>query len=243
MVKLSVFIGILIMKKTILVTGASRGIGLELVRQYAEDGSWNVIACCRKPETAIKLHEIKDIHSNLKIMQLNVCDNSNIKELVKQLKDVPIDLLINNAGIYTKKEQQSLGGINSSDMIETFITNTIAPLKVSEALLENVANSKLKTIATITSRLGSIGFNEVGGNYAYRASKAAVNMVMKNLSIDCAHKGIRVILLHPGWVRTDMAGNGADMDVKTSVSGLRNVIECANKECTFYNYDGAVIPW
>lgn len=229
------------MSKTVLITGTNRGIGLELVKQYAHD-KWNVIACCRKPEISIKLHEIAFQYPNIKVSRLDVCSSQSIGYLKDEIKYQPIDLIINNAGIYRKDPESR--DIAIEDIVQTFLTNSVAPLKISEALIDNLLKSELKLIVVITSRLGSIGFNTVSGHYSYRASKAAVNMLMKNFSIDWKDKGIRVLLLHPGWVKTDMNENKAPLDISISVAGLRKVImDKKDAPGIYYDYTGQEIPW
>lgn len=240
------------MKHTVCITGTTRGIGLEFVKQYAEAG-WQVLACARHPETSA-LQSLKSKYSHISIFQLDVCDEDQIKKLANLLQDKPIDLLINSAGIYGKEENdddadQALHMIDSEAMLKLFKVNAIAPLMISRTLLDNLLISRLKMIVTITSRGGSIGDNTSGGIYAYRASKAAVNMVMKSLAVDLKSKEIKVLLLHPGWVKTDMGGADALIDAQASVKGMRDVIDDHIKASTieteniFYNYQGQMLPW
>jgi NAD(P)-dependent dehydrogenase (short-subunit alcohol dehydrogenase family) len=240
------------MNHTVCITGTTRGIGLEFAKQYAEAG-WEVLACSRHPESPA-LQALKSKHTNVSILELDVCNESQIEKLKNHLQDKPIDLLINSAGIYGKEEKddtpdQALDTVSSEAMLEVFKVNAIAPLMVSRSLLSNVAKGQLKTIVTITSRGGSIGDNTSGGVYAYRASKAAVNMVMKSLSVDLKSRGIKVLLMHPGHVKTDMGGAGALIDAETSVKGMRHVIEekmqnsSIDTENIFFNYQGQTLPW
>lgn len=238
--------------KTVCITGTTRGIGLELAKQYAEAG-WDVLACSRHPKTAA-LQALKNLHSNLSILELDVCDQRQIEKLARDVQDTPIDLLINSAALYGKDEEddehkQTFETVSPEAMQAVFTTNSIAPLMLSRALLNNLMRSKLKTIVTVTSRGGSIGDNTSGGAYAYRASKAAVNMVMKGLAVDLQLQKIKVLLLHPGWVKTDMGGPDALIDVTTSVEGMRRVIDEKIKEQVldtenlFFNYRGEGLPW
>ena len=225
----------------VLVTGANRGLGLEFSKQYAADG-WNVLACCRHPQSALDLQSLAAAHSNVKIHTLDVADFAQIDALALQLKDESIDVLINNAGVYP---HSSFGDTNYDDWANGFKVNSMAPLKMAEAFVQHLTRGQLKKIATLTSKMGSIEDNTSGESYSYRASKTAVNMVMKSLSIDLKPYGISVITLHPGWVQTDMGGSNALISVQTSVSGLRKVIENLSLDTTgkFIAYDGKAMPW
>lgn len=225
----------------VLITGANRGIGLEFVSQYALDG-WNVLACCRTPSTATALQALAKTYSNIQVLPLDVEDFAQIESLAMQLKDSKIDVLINNAGIYPESD---LTDISTNDWLKAFKVNSMAPLKMAMAFSSHVANSQLKKVATLSSKMGSLEDNTSGGSYIYRSSKAAANMVMKSLSIDLRPLGITVVTLHPGWVQTEMGGSNALIDTKTSVSGMRDVIERSNLDSTgqFIAYDGKPIPW
>lgn len=230
---------------TVLITGASRGIGLEFATQYAEDG-WQVVACCRQPLQAEALNKLADRYKNrFSIHPLDVCKLAEIDQLSHKLRDLPIDVLINNAGIYPSAQNGEFGHINYNDWMETFKVNTFAPLKMVEALIEQIACSQLKTIATITSKMGSIDDNQRGGSYIYRTSKTAVNMVAKSLAIDLQPRGIVSVLLHPGWVQTDMGGRGALISTKQSVTGMKKILDSITPADTgkFFAYDGQPVPW
>lgn len=226
---------------SVLITGASRGLGLEFTKQYAADG-WHVLACCRHPQSAMALQALAAAHSNIKILTLDVADFAQIDALATQLKNESIDVLINNAGVYPAS---SFGDTNYDEWAQGFKTNSMAPLKMAEAFVQHVTRSQLKKIATITSKMGSIDDNTSGESYSYRASKCAVNMVMKSLSIDLKPYGISVVTLHPGWVQTDMGGSNALISATTSVAGLRSVIEHLSIADTgkFMAYDGKEIAW
>lgn len=225
----------------VLITGANRGLGLELTKQYAAEG-WNVLACCRNPESANELNSLAVKHNNLQILALDVSDFNQIDALALQLKNQPIDVLINNAGIYPQSE---FGDTNYDDWAQAFKINAMAPLKMAEAFVQHVAKSQLKKIATLSSKMGSIDDNSGGESYIYRSSKTAVNMVMKSLSIDLKPYGISFVTLHPGWVQTDMGGPNGLINAHTSVTGLRNVIEKLSLENTgqFIAFDGKGIAW
>ena len=225
----------------VLITGANRGIGLEFTKQYANDG-WNVLACCRHPQSAIDLTALAAAHGNIKIHSLDVADFAQIDALAVQLKDESIDVLINNAGVYPAS---SFGDTNYDDWANGFKVNSMAPLKMAEAFVQHITRSQLKKIATLSSKMGSIDDNSSGESYSYRSSKCAVNMVMKSVSIDLKPYGISVVTLHPGWVQTDMGGSNAMINAQTSVTGLRKVIEGLSLNTTgqFIAYDGQTIPW
>lgn len=225
----------------ILITGANRGLGLEFAKQYAQDG-WHVFACCRTPQHATALQALAKSHSNIQVFALDVADFAQIDALAQQLKDSKIDVLINNAGIYP---DSSTDLVNTDDWLDAFTVNSISPYKIANAFKPHIAKSNLKKIATLTSKMGSIDDNSSGGSYIYRSSKAAANMVMKSLSIDLQPLGISVVTLHPGWVQTDMGGDNALINAKTSVTGMRRVIDHLNLATTgrFIAYDGQPIPW
>lgn len=225
----------------VLITGANRGIGLEFVKQYAQDG-WKVLACCRDPQSATDLKTLAQSNTHIQILGLDVADFSQIDAIALQLKDQKIDVLINNAGIYP---DSSFGDVDANDWLEAFKVNSMAPLKMATAFTSHIANSQLKKIATLSSKMGSLDDNTSGGSYIYRSSKTAVNMVMKSLSIDLKPFGIAVVTLHPGWVMTEMGGTNALIDTQTSVTGLRKVIENTKLNATgqFIAYDGKTINW
>ena len=225
---------------TVFITGASRGLGLEFARQYCTD-DWRVIATCRDPA---KAEILSAIGGGLRIEALDVDDGASIASLAEKLKGESIDVLINNAGIFGPKDL-TRDNVDYDAWGRVFRTNVMGPLAVSSALLSNVENSEGKSIATVTSRMGSIGDTTGGEEYIYRSSKAAVNMVMTCLANELAGDGVKVVLLHPGWVKTDMGGPDAAIDAKESVTGMRAVIAGLkeNDSGGFLNYDGTEIPW
>lgn len=227
---------------TLLITGANRGLGLEFVNQYAEDG-WQVIACCRWPDDAKELNALADkFGDQIEVYALDVADFEQIDALALLLQGRPIDLLINNAGVYPQSE---FGHVAYEAWAEAFHINTMAPMKMVEAFAPHVAASSLKKIVTLTSKMGSIDDNTSGGSYIYRSTKAAGNMVMKSLAVDLKPMGIASTILHPGWVRTDMGGPNGLIDAPESVAGMRKVIEALTLENSgrFVAYDGKLIPW
>jgi NAD(P)-dependent dehydrogenase (short-subunit alcohol dehydrogenase family) len=229
---------------TLLITGANRGLGLEFTRQYAAAG-WQVLACCRAPERADALLTLASSQPDqISVHALDVSDLNAIDILAQQLRDTPIDLIINNAGIYPDRH----GGFGYTDYdawMMAFLVNSMAPMKITEAFVSNLDRGAGKTVATISSKMGSLDDNTSGGCYLYRSSKAAVNMVVKSLSLDLASRGIRVVVLHPGWVQTDMGGPNALTTPEESVSGMRNVIDHLTKEDSgrFISFDGTNVPW
>lgn len=225
----------------VLITGANRGIGLEFTRQYAEAG-WKVIACCRDLKQAADLQELADTYPDIKAYPLDVADFAAIEALAADLKGVKIDVLINNAGVYPHSD---LNHADPEQWLHAFKVNSMAPFKMAAAFTPHIAASQLKKLVTLSSKMGSLDDNTSGGSYIYRTSKVAANMVMKSLAIDLQVFGISVVVLHPGWVQTEMGGPGALIDTRASVSGLRKVIEQLNLDNTgrFIAYDGKVINW
>lgn len=228
---------------TTLITGCNRGIGLELVNQYAGLG-WQVHACCRKPELATELQELAKNHNNICIHALDVTDAEQLSSLAIKLKDTPIDVLFNNAGIYGQSDAQ-FGNTDERLWLQCFHVNSIAPLKVCEAFVEHVAASSLKTMATMSSKMGSMADNSSGGSYVYRSSKAALNAVMTSAAIDLRPRGIKIAILHPGWVLTDMGGPNAEIGTQQCVSSLVSILDKLTLETSghFFDIDGSIIPW
>lgn len=230
---------------TVLITGTSRGIGLEFVRQYAIDG-WRVIASTRNPSTASDLNQLlSQFPDNIQVHALDVADHAQIEQLSRELAGETIDLLINNAGVYPVARGSSFHQIDYDGWRYAFEVNAMAPLKMADAFCHQLVKSKLKKIVTITSKMGSVADNTSGGSYVYRSSKSAVNIVMKSLAIDLESKGVIVALLHPGWVRTDMGGPNALISTEKSVTGMRQVIAdlIHTDSGKFFAYDGQIVPW
>lgn len=227
-------------KYTVLITGANRGLGLEFVKQYAADG-YQVIACTRKINKKDDLHKLQHTFKNISIHMLDVANFRLIDQLSKILKK-PIDILINNAGIYP---DSALDNIDDALWLNTFKINALAAFKMTKAFLPHLKKSKLKKIASLTSKMGSIDDNSGGGEYLYRSSKTALNMIMKSLSIDLEEYGIALITLHPGWVRTDMGGPNGLIDVHESVNGMKSQIDKLSIKNTgrFIAFNGKKISW
>ncbi len=225
---------------TCVITGCSRGLGLEFVRQYASDG-WSVIATCRNPSNAPKLAALV---GDITIRTLDVADFDAVSGFGDSLAGRSVDLLINNAGLYGPRNVAH-DGADERIWQDVFTVNTIAPLRVCATLAGAVARSDHKRMVTLTSKMGSIADNTSGGAYIYRSTKAALNSVMKSLSHDLRPQGITVAVFHPGWVRTDMGGPSALIDTTESVTGMRRVIASLNLDDSgrFFNYDGREVPW
>jgi NAD(P)-dependent dehydrogenase (short-subunit alcohol dehydrogenase family) len=229
---------------TVLITGSNRGLGFEFARQYAADG-WRVLATCRNPGAAGQLQRLAQANeAMLSIVAMDVTDDDSIQNAATHLKDVAIDVLINNAGI-TGAPCQSTGRIDYSSWAKVLDVNTMGPLRVLEAFIDSVARSERRLVVTITSGLGSLADNTSGGSIAYRSSKAAVNMVMRSAAVDLAPRRITCVLVNPGWVRTDLGGPGATLTPRESVSSLRRMIEKLgpNDSGKFYHRDGREYAW
>lgn len=223
---------------TVLVTGAGRGLGLEFARQYAADG-WRVIAAVRDVK---KAKELAALGPRVEIHPLEVTDLEAVAALGRELARDRIDVAIANAGVSLARAMTP-GRIDETAWIDTLKVNTIAPLALAGAVLAPVERSEGKRLIAISSRLGSIGQNNAGGQYAYRSSKAALNAAWRSLALD--HRGVIAVVLHPGWVKTDMGGAGAPVEPKDSVAGMRRVIaELTPAESgRFFDFQGAELPW
>jgi len=235
--------------KTVLITGANRGLGLEFVRQYLEDGH-DVIACARNLSKAKELSTLAESNRSLSTVELDVADFETINKLGEKLKGHPIDLLINNAGVFgpkikaDKDPRQSLGHMDYDLWADIFRINAMAPLKLIERLYDNISNSQEKKIINLSSAVASIatGMSEL---FAYRTSKAALNVITKILSDKTAETGVICTAFSPGWVKTDMGGPDAEISVVESITVLRATIDKLTEKDsgTFLNYDGRIIPW
>ena len=227
---------------TVFITGANRGLGLEFVKEFSEKKDYEVIATCRDPNSSSDLTNLAKSNLKIQLHQLDVSNTKNIQDLSKHLKNKPIDILINNAGIY---RSGSFNSVNKDSWVESFITNTIGPYEVIEYFLPNVLQGREKKVVSITSKMGSIDDNTSGGSYIYRSSKTALNSMMRSLTHDLRTNDIATMTLHPGWVRTDMGGPGGWIDVKESVSGMINQISNLSLQNTgrYIDYAGKPIKW
>lgn len=227
--------------QTILITGANRGIGLEYAKQYAENGQ-QVYVTVRDPAQATALQLLASQHSNLHLLALDVADVAAMRALASQLSTLTIDILISNAGTYP---ESTFGRADAQAWLQAFQVNTMSTYYLAEAFLPQLRRAPQAKLIAMTSKMGSIADNGSGGEYIYRSSKTALNMVVKSLSIDLSEFNIVVAALHPGWVRTDMGGPHGLIDTETSVKGLRQVIEQLStvQSGQFIAYDGKPIPW
>jgi NAD(P)-dependent dehydrogenase (short-subunit alcohol dehydrogenase family) len=231
------------MTETILITGSNRGIGLELAHQYAAQG-WQVLACCRRPDQATALNRLGDKFPNITLHTLDVAQQDQVQKLAAELQDCPIDILFNNAGIYGPYDA-AFGNTDEARWLECLQVNVIAQMKMMEAFVTQVAASKHKLIAAMSSKMGSMADNGSGGSYIYRSSKAALNAVMKSAAIDLEPRGVKVVILNPGWVQTDMGGPNAEITVAESVGRIREILGTITpgNSGTFFDVDGSIIPW
>lgn len=230
---------------TLLITGANRGIGLEITRQYAADG-WDVLACCRSPENAHELNKLAATSKGgVSVCLLDVANDAQRQALAAQLKGQPIDILFNSAGVSGNWATQSFGHCKTDEWLDVMRINVITPMLMMQDFAANVALSEHKIIANMSSKMGSIADNTSGGSYLYRSSKAALNMVTVSAAHDLARRKIAVVALHPGWVRTDMGGPNGELSVEESVTALkRNLAKVAFADSgRFIDIDGGDIPW
>lgn len=236
--------------RTVLITGANRGLGLEFVKQYMAEGDV-VHACCRRPGGAAELKALEKANrTHLHVHALDLTRAEAIQRLAGALSETPIDILINNAGVFGPKAEaekdlrQSLGHIDEEIVARVMRINAIAPLMLSQAFTEHVARSSEKKMVAISSSLGSIAETS-GGHYAYRMSKTALNMAMAALARDLEPRSIRVSVLCPGWVQTGMGGPNAPQTVETSVRGVRRLIDEMSIPGAprFQRFDGTPLPW
>ena len=226
---------------TVLITGANRGLGLKFTELYAQK-KFNVLATCRAPHNANDLLKLAKNNNSIEIHALDVGINEEVDILAAKIQHMPIDILINNAGIW---RTSALSSANRQAWIESFTINCIAPYEVTQALLPNILKGSLKKVISITSKMGSIDDNSSGGSYIYRSSKSALNMVMRSLQHDLYAQGIATLTLHPGWVRTDMGGMNALISDDESVTGMIDVIDKLSLENTglYLDYAGRHINW
>ncbi len=228
---------------TALITGCNRGIGLEFVKQMLARGD-RVLGACRNPQAALELNALTNGSDELKLFELDVSSQQSMEELPAALQGRPIDIFINNAGVYGPRDSV-FGNVGTGDWIDVLQINSMAPMILTQLLIDNLRQGDGKKFAYITSKMGSIDDNKGGGSYVYRSSKAALNAVVKSIAVDLGNAGFSAAVLHPGWVLTDMGGPNALIDASTSVSGMLKVIDNldAGNNGSFFNYDGSIIPW
>lgn len=224
--------------QTYLITGANRGIGLEMTTQALKLGLC-VIATCRDPASAT---ELSTLEGSLEVHALDVTDDASINAVAKKLGRMKLDALINNAGYMAT--QQSVEDMDYEEWMTSFAINSIAPWRVSVAFANRLEASSCARVATISSQMGSLA-RAGSDRVAYRSSKAAANMAMRTLALEWEPRGITVCMLHPGWVKTDMGGNNANLGVHDSAAGLLEVIDGLTLKDTgrFLDYEGKTMPW
>lgn len=228
--------------ETILITGANRGIGLELCKNYVQAGA-HVIATCRKPEAAGQLQELAAAHDTLRVETLDVRELPSVDALANKLSDTTLDVVINNAGIMGG-DRQSLDDMDYDAWMDTLAVNTVAPFRMSSAFLPHLRKSKTPRLITISSQMGALSRQSVG-SYIYRSSKAAVNKVMQVMALELKSDGIIVCPVHPGWVRTDMGGPTADISPQESAAGIAALVNRLTLEETgkFFSWTGEEHAW
>lgn len=223
---------------TILITGANRGIGYALCESYLKDG-WRVIGTARRPDAQLP--------KGAELFVLDASNHNSIEQLAIQLKDIPLDVIWNNAGVYLDKNVD-FAQLGTQTWLSTFAINTIAPIQIAHALQNNLALSDRKVLAFTTSKMGSLECNGSQA-YAYRSSKSALNMAVRCLANELATQQISCLMLHPGHVITDMGGEEGAIDKATSVAGMRAIVDAVKSQTypshssQFFDYDGSTIPW
>ncbi|EQC38285.1 hypothetical protein SDRG_04006 [Saprolegnia diclina VS20] len=230
------------MAKRVLITGASRGIGLELVKHYKALG-WNVVAAVRNPSSATELRSLGPEG----IVALDVADEASVATAATAIgADAPIDMLINNAGIIVKS---SLTKTTKADFLRQLEVNAVGPFLVTKAFMPNLKlaakQNDYAIAAFLSAKIASIELNTQGGYHAYRASKTALNGIAKTLAVDMAPRGISTVLLHPGYVKTDFTGHKGDLTAEESARALASILDNVRKgdKAAFYDIDGTILPW
>lgn len=238
---------------SLLVTGASRGLGLELCRQYADAG-WRVFACCRRPGHATGLTPVVDkAQGRVTLHRMNVDDAGEVQAVANELEGTPIDILINNAGLADSYGTGVLEGNDDPDLrnydmaewLRILNTNVVSVGRVTGAFADNVAASDRKIIAMMASSLSSVGNTWQAGRYAYRTSKAGLNMLMRGVGAWLEPRHVTVVSVAPGWTRTELGGPRAHHGVEEAVERVRALLErlTLNDTGSCWNYDGERIPW
>jgi NAD(P)-dependent dehydrogenase (short-subunit alcohol dehydrogenase family) len=224
---------------TYLITGANRGIGLEFARQLSKRGAeTTILATAREPDKATDLARL--VHE---VLPLDVADEPSLAKLPALLKDRPIDVLINNAGVTGKAK--SIADLQLADLQRVFAVDAFGAMLVSKAVLPNLRKGAAKKVFNITSQLGSIKNNTGGSTYEYRASKAALNQLTVCMANELRADGFTCVVVHPGWVQTDMGGKNATLKPEESVAAMLKLLDALKPDDTgkFLNYDGSTLPW
>ena len=231
---------------TLLITGANRGLGLEFAQRYQDDG-WRILALCRNHSDELRALEAV---GNVRVLLGDLSDGTCLQKFASELSGEHIDVLINNAGVMGDSnfhqgggERQSLVDFDRDEWRKVFEINLFTPVQVISLFSEHLSDNA--KVVTISSDMGSISGNQSGGWFAYRASKAAVNSLMKSVAISLTKRGIPAVALHPGWVRTEMGGPDAHIDTETSVKGMMKIINNLSMQQSggFFAYDGSVLPY
>lgn len=225
-------------KGTVLITGANRGIGLAMVQAFGRAG-YTVIGSARRPAAAAQLRQ-----TGAEIVALDVADPASVAALATRLNGRPIDILVNNAGILSK-EAADFRDVNIEKMLIEHQVNALGPMRVTQALLPNLLAGKRKVVANISSMMGSMEMNTFGCCMGYRASKAALNSFTKTLAVDMQRQGMTFVVIHPGYVKTDMNDGAGNITAEQSAAGLFGVISALDQDDNgrFYNFDGKAMPW
>ncbi|MCS6913825.1 MAG: SDR family oxidoreductase [Myxococcota bacterium] len=227
----------------IVVTGTSRGIGLEFVRQYLARGD-TVEAAARNPAQAPALLALQQAHpETLRVHSCDVADDASVAAFARALGDDPVDVLINNAGVLGGA--RALTELDPADLLRSYSVNAVGPVRVTRALLPLVLRSPVRKVVGISSGLGSIADNTSGGYYGYRMSKAALNMFARSLAVDFRDQGLISVVINPGWVQTDMGGPSAPTPVAESVGLMIALIDRLTQQDSgcFLHFRGSVFPW
>jgi len=232
---------------TVLITGANRGLGLGLAGEYLRDG-WKVITLSRRNSPELEALSGPELECHT----LDLQDDHALAAIAGRLADVTLDVLINNAGRMAHRQShreeedtQGFGHFDRGLWHEVFDINLFTPMRLAELFVDNLSRSQNGRIATMTSMLGCTSLNTFGGLYAYRASKAGVNAIVRSMAIDLADRNILAVALHPGWARTDMGGPRAPVAVEASVSGMKRVIDGLRPEDSgkVFAFDGSELHW
>jgi NAD(P)-dependent dehydrogenase (short-subunit alcohol dehydrogenase family) len=229
----------------ILITGASRGMGLEWARQCAERG-WKVYATCRDPFEAGELRRLAEKHATITMHPLDVTDPAQVATLARALPQARIDVVVLNAGVWRDWDAAlRIGKLDFDGWEETLQVNLLGAARVVDALVEHVARSDLKLFVGITSEMGCLSTITAHGSYAYRASKAGLNAMLHGMAIELRRRDIGVLLLHPGWVRTQIGGETASLSPEQSVAGMLDRVEGFTMEQSgrLFTYDGRELKW
>lgn len=231
------------MTKTVVISGANRGIGFEMVKCYLASRDWHIIAACRSPQSADELNALAKANSNIEVLQLDVADAKSVADFANTVGDRTVDLLINNAGVIGG-DHQSLGDIDYDEWMQTLAINTLGPVRVTEALIDNVRQSENGKIVAISSQLGAMQY-QTQGRFGYNSSKAGLNRNMTLLASQLRTDKIAVAMYHPGWVQTDMGGQEADITPSESAKAL---VKCFDEltlagSGKFFKWNGEPHVW